>query len=421
MPVSAGWRVVLVPEAQLGALLARLRADSLLAARVVGVLALPSSQPTDPHTPGPRPAASLAARFPLAELAPYEPGAWVWNPVGAGLLRAALPAPVALLDDGAAADARRRAAANARQARWAALLRHAVLVSAGDSQPGILAFPCTCSLALRTPAVSCLHMPRAQQPSAGNAGKCACRAGRARSMWRSCARRWRRTATRASASRRARACHWARTACGPRCRRCWRTRTRTRVRCSWFWPALTATASSTSRSACGAPILARHSHTACQVLHHFAVLVRPTCTLLLTSQGPGVSRVQALGPQGAEAPLSGLVAMLAAAEALGNASAAGNYSRRLAFVALAGEPWGLMGSRRLLWQMHAGDPSVHGLRLDAVEQARPAATHVLGRMPGMHAELVLGSAEVTKLRVLLTWTLWAITLCKISSAGCDVQ
>ena len=117
MPVLAGQRVVLVPEAQLGALLARLRADSPLAARVAGVLALPSAPPTDPDTPGSRPTASLAARFPLAELAPYEPGAWAWNPGGAGLLRAPLPTPVVLLDDGAAADARRRASANARQAR----------------------------------------------------------------------------------------------------------------------------------------------------------------------------------------------------------------------------------------------------------------------------------------------------------------
>jgi nicastrin len=62
--------------------------------------------------------------------------------------------------------------------------------------------------------------------------------------------------------------------------------------------------------------------------------------------------------------------MLAAAEALGNASASGNYTRRLAFVALAGEPWGLMGSRRLLYQMHAAAPAVRGLALDAVEQAR---------------------------------------------------
>lgn len=89
--------------------------------------------------------------------------------------------------------------------------------------------------------------------------------------------------------------------------------------------------------------------------------------------------------------------MLAAAEALGNASAAGNYNRRLAFVALAGEPWGLMGSRRLLWQMHAGDPSVHGLRLDAVEQARRAAAHVLGH--GLACMLSLrfqGLAGVTR-------------------------
>jgi len=90
-------------------------------------------------------------------------------------------------------------------------------------------------------------------------------------------------------------------------------------------------------------------------------------------QGPGNNVAHRAG-QGAEAPRSGLVAMLAAAEALGNASAAGNYTRRLAFAALAGEPWGLMGSRRLLYQMHAAAPAVRGLALDAVEQARAART-----------------------------------------------
>lgn len=138
VPVPAGQRVVLVPEAQLGALLARLRADSPFAARVAGVLVLPGARPTDPaETPGPRPTASLAARFPLAELAPYAPGAWAWNPGGAGLLRAPLPAPVALLDDGAAADARRRAAANARQARGAKHCCIMLLAVGRTSQPGI--------------------------------------------------------------------------------------------------------------------------------------------------------------------------------------------------------------------------------------------------------------------------------------------
>jgi len=105
----AGPRVLLVDEVQLGPLLARLRGDAALAGRVAGVLAAPG--------PAPPARASLAAAFPLAELAPYAPRAWAWNPGGAGLLREALPAPVLLLDSAAAADAARRAAANARQAR----------------------------------------------------------------------------------------------------------------------------------------------------------------------------------------------------------------------------------------------------------------------------------------------------------------
>ena len=66
------------------------------------------------------------------------------------------------------------------------------------------------------------------------------------------------------------------------------------------------------------------------------------------------------------------MALLAAAEVLGNASAATNYTRRLVFAALAGEPWGLMGSRRLLWQMHAGHASTRGLSLIDIEQVRHA-------------------------------------------------
>ena len=81
--------------------------------------------------------------------------------------------------------------------------------------------------------------------------------------------------------------------------------------------------------------------------------------------------------QGAEAPLSGLVALLAAAEVLGNASAATNYTRRLVFAALAGEPWGLMGSRRLLWQMHAGHASTRGLSLIDIEQVRHACVRLM--------------------------------------------
>ena len=72
--------------------------------------------------------------------------------------------------------------------------------------------------------------------------------------------------------------------------------------------------------------------------------------------------------QGAEAPLSGLIAMLAAAEILGNNTLNAQYERRLVFAAFAGEPWGYMGSKRLLWELHTGEKSTKPLTLDAIDQ-----------------------------------------------------
>lgn len=86
---------------------------------------------------------------------------------------------------------------------------------------------------------------------------------------------------------------------------------------------------------------------------------------------------------GAESPVSGLIAMLAAAELLGSAeasSAAGpyreRYRRRLVFAALGGEPWGLMGSKRLLWEGASRAPSVAGFDLtpDGVAAVRGGGT-----------------------------------------------
>ena len=72
--------------------------------------------------------------------------------------------------------------------------------------------------------------------------------------------------------------------------------------------------------------------------------------------------------QGAEAPLSGLIALLAAAEILGNSTLAPGYKRRLVFAAFAGEPWGYMGSKRFLWELHSRENSTHPLSLEAVDQ-----------------------------------------------------
>ena len=94
--------------------------------------------------------------------------------------------------------------------------------------------------------------------------------------------------------------------------------------------------------------------------------------------------VQAATMQAADDPLSGLVALLTAAQMLGNASlstapqaAAGQYQKRVVFAALAGEPWGLQGTRRLLLDMGQGSNGTHGLLLELVQQVDIVSLHVL--------------------------------------------
>ena len=60
--------------------------------------------------------------------------------------------------------------------------------------------------------------------------------------------------------------------------------------------------------------------------------------------------------------------MLAAAEILGNSTLAAQYMRRLVFAGIAGEPWGYMGSKRFLWELHTGENSTKPLTLDAIDQ-----------------------------------------------------
>ena len=90
---------------------------------------------------------------------------------------------------------------------------------------------------------------------------------------------------------------------------------------------------------------------------------------------------------GADAPVSGLIALLAAAEVLGSADASAaagrrgqRYRRRLMFGAVAGEPWGLMGSKRLLWEAAGGG------------NASAAAAPALGLSPGRVAGVSRGAA-----------------------------
>ena len=60
--------------------------------------------------------------------------------------------------------------------------------------------------------------------------------------------------------------------------------------------------------------------------------------------------------------------MLAAAEVVGNSSYGDVYRKRLVFAAFAGEPWGYMGSKRFLWELHTRENSTLGLSLEQIEQ-----------------------------------------------------
>lgn len=72
--------------------------------------------------------------------------------------------------------------------------------------------------------------------------------------------------------------------------------------------------------------------------------------------------------QGADGPLSGLVAVLAAAQILSRQGDLEQYKRRLIFAAFAGEPWGLMGSKRFLWELVDSSASNESLRIGDIEQ-----------------------------------------------------
>lgn len=72
--------------------------------------------------------------------------------------------------------------------------------------------------------------------------------------------------------------------------------------------------------------------------------------------------------QGADGPLSGLVALLAAAQILSRQGNLEQYRKRLIFAAFAGEPWGLMGSKRFLWEL-SNSPAANGsLRMGDIEK-----------------------------------------------------
>ncbi|DBA69331.1 TPA: hypothetical protein ACH3X2_012908 [Trebouxia sp. C0005] len=88
---------------------------------------------------------------------------------------------------------------------------------------------------------------------------------------------------------------------------------------------------------------------------------------------------------GADSAMGSLITLLAVADILGNNTAAvATYSKRLVLTAFVGEPWGFMGSKRLLWEMYNEADTTDGLNLDVIEQVLEIGQ--VGRAGGPEAQ-----------------------------------
>lgn len=71
---------------------------------------------------------------------------------------------------------------------------------------------------------------------------------------------------------------------------------------------------------------------------------------------------------GADSPLSGLIALLAAVDALSKVSNPEDWDKQLIIAVFTGEAWGYLGSRRFLTELSNGGSSVQGLNRSLIHQ-----------------------------------------------------
>ncbi|XP_064939098.1 nicastrin-like [Musa acuminata AAA Group] len=99
----------------------------------------------------------------------------------------------------------------------------------------------------------------------------------------------------------------------------------------------------------------------------------------ISSEKPSKSIIMAVASQdsasffrdrslGAESPISGLIALLAAVDALSHVDDLNELKKQLVFVVFTGEAWGYLGSRKFLQELDLGTDAVNGLNNTMIEQ-----------------------------------------------------
>ncbi|KAB2612342.1 nicastrin [Pyrus ussuriensis x Pyrus communis] len=71
---------------------------------------------------------------------------------------------------------------------------------------------------------------------------------------------------------------------------------------------------------------------------------------------------------GANSPISGLISLLAAVDALSHADGLDGFNKQLVFAVFAGEAWGYLGSRRFLLELDLQSNAVSGLNYSLIEK-----------------------------------------------------
>lgn len=92
---------------------------------------------------------------------------------------------------------------------------------------------------------------------------------------------------------------------------------------------------------------------------------KPIVLVLASQDSASFFRDQSLG---ADSPLSGLIALLAAVDALSYVGGLDELKKQLVFVDFTGEAWGYLGSRRFLLELDLGADAINGLNSTMIEQ-----------------------------------------------------
>ncbi|CAN6246191.1 unnamed protein product [Urochloa humidicola] len=103
---------------------------------------------------------------------------------------------------------------------------------------------------------------------------------------------------------------------------------------------------------------------------------------------------------GSDSPISGLIALLTAVDALSHIHDLSNLKKQLVFAVFNGEAWGYLGSRKFLQQLDEGADSVNGinrLMIDQVLEIGSVGKAVTGEYPSFYAHAAGNSSASKKI------------------------